>query len=170
VPRFDCAHTHPRRRNSGKLGIMRRVRVPSAPLRKLALLSGGRCSSPATILDGSPHWQVTSGTTQYIVMRYRWVPGRAHARDFRWGAESCYPMAHIGRGSQPFDRQKITKRPAPAALRRRANVRRSIRPRRQEFFSAILRRSTRGFAPEGRAAASPRIPRPPHCSLPSPHR
>ena len=153
--------------------MMRRVRVPSACLRKLALLSGGRCSSPATLLDGSPHPQVTTGTTQYIVIRYRWVLGRAHARDFPVGAESCYPMAHIGTGrsgSQLFDRQNFTKRPAPAALRRRANARRSIRPRRQEFFSAILRRSTRGFAPEGQAAAPPQTPRPPHCSLPSPHR
>ena len=153
--------------------MMRRVRVPSACLRNLALLSGGRCSSPATVLDGSPHPQVTSGTTQYIVIRYRWVLGRAHARDFPVGAESCYPMVHIGTGrsgSQLFDRQNFTKRPAPAALRRRANAPRSIRPRRQEFFSAILRRRMRGFVREGRAAALPRTPRPRDCSPPSPHR
>ena len=78
---------------------MRRVRVPSAPLRKLALLSGGRRSSPATILDGSPHPQVTSGTTQYIVIPYRWVLGAGACHKFSGGEPS--PVPHSAYRERP---------------------------------------------------------------------
>src|SRR5580693_8240392 len=72
------------------------ARVPSAPLRKLALLSGGRCSSPATRLDGSPHPQVTSGTTQYIVIPYRWVLGAGACHKFSGGEPVLSPWRISG--------------------------------------------------------------------------